>query len=369
MKTLVKGLILAILVAAPAWAEEAETIGQIRTLDGSASILRGNATIPAAVGTAIRRGDVIRTGKPGAAGLVLLDDTAVSLGSLSELAVPDYAFDPKEHRFSLVLRMVRGTFSYFGGLIGKLAPETIQLRIPNATISVRGTKLLVEAEEPASAVGAQTGKALGERRFCLRGDHGVGAGDDGIWLLCNGAAGAARQTIILMPDPDGTVGKAEVTTAGGTQSLTKAGDMTRVTRAAEAPSAVVTADPAYISSTFKETLKVEPPRSERFILYFEPGTTTLTRESEQAIPAIVSAIRRRAAVAVDISGHTDATGSDDVNNKLSLDRAERVRELLLQQEATSGRMSVSSHGQGNPAVARPRGVAEPRNRRVEVLVK
>lgn len=369
MKTLVAGLILAVLVAAPVRAEQTETIGQIRTLEGSASILRVNITIPAAVGTTIRRGDVIRTGKPGAVGLVLLDDTAVSLGSESELAVPEYLFNPKEQRFSLIMRMTRGTFSYFAGLIGKLAPETIQLQIPDATISIRGTKLLIETGERSQPQAVPGEKQLGDRQFCLQADQGYGASDGGVWLLCNGTRRTTMQTVILVPDPDGRVGTAEVATVGGRQLLTKAGDMTRVTRAAEPPSTVVTADPAYISSTFREALKVEPPRSERFILYFEPGTATLTRESEQLITAIAAAVRRRAAVAIDISGHTDATGSDDVNDRLSLERAERVRELLQQQGATSGRMSVSSHGRGNPAITRPRGVAEPRNRRVEVLVK
>ena len=58
-------------------------------------------------------------------------------------ALKEYAFDPKEGKFSLVAQMVKGTFVYLTGLIGKLAPNTVKLVIPDATIAIRGTKLLV----------------------------------------------------------------------------------------------------------------------------------------------------------------------------------------------------------------------------------
>jgi len=86
---------------------------------------------------------------------------------------------------------------------------------------------------------------------------------------------AARQTVILVPDPDGRVGEAEVATAGGKQRLTRPNDMTRTSGATASPSAVTTADPGYIAATFAQALAVEPAPPERFILYFEAGTTTL----------------------------------------------------------------------------------------------
>jgi len=47
----------------------------------------------------------------------------------------------------MAARMMKGSFAYLSGLIGKLAPDTVQLAIPDATIAVRGTKLLVEVHE------------------------------------------------------------------------------------------------------------------------------------------------------------------------------------------------------------------------------
>lgn len=125
----------------------ADAIGRIQTLQGTASIIRGAATLQATAGIPLNRGDLVRTGRPGSVGIVLTDDTTISIGSNSELSLNEYAFEPKEGKFTLVARMFKGTFSYLSGLIGKLSPGSVQLVIPDATIGVRGTKLLIEVQE------------------------------------------------------------------------------------------------------------------------------------------------------------------------------------------------------------------------------
>lgn len=181
-------------------------------------------------------------------------------------------------------------------------------------------------------------------------------------------AGCARQVIILVPDPDGRVGRAEVTTSAGRQVLEQPGDVTRTSGGSNPPSAVTTADPAFIATTFGEALAVEPPPPQTVTLMFETGTTVLTGDSLKMIADIVSACERRSAISVSISGHTDATGSDRLNDVLALERAKRVETLLLQQGVKPGLIAVTSHGKGNPAIPTPDGVPEPRNRRVVVIV-
>lgn len=179
---------------------------------------------------------------------------------------------------------------------------------------------------------------------------------------------ATHHAVILVPDPDGHVGKAEVSTAGGTQLLEKTGDMTRVVDPSAPPSAVMTADANYIAVTFAEALAVEPLAPEKFILFFETGTTTLTPQSRADIAIIVAAIKRRGAISISISGHTDASGSSQLNDKLARERSAFVSALLQQNGISPDLLTVSSHGMGNPLVPTPAGVAEPRNRRVEVVV-
>ena len=182
------------------------------------------------------------------------------------------------------------------------------------------------------------------------------------------AACGGRSTVVLVPDPDGHVGSAEVSTAGGKQVLAKSGDMTKVAGGDAPPSAVSTAGADYLARTFGEPLAIEPPPPEKFTLYFETGTTTLTAESARAVAAIVAASHKRRAIGIAVSGHTDTAGSIALNERLARERAEFVRQLLVGQGAEFRRMAVSSHGKGNPAVPTADGVAEPRNRRVEVIL-
>jgi len=187
----------------------------------------------------------------------------------------------------------------------------------------------------------------------------------GLQLILTG--GCARQSIILVPDAGGHVGKAEVSNAAGMQVLEKSGDMTSISNKTKAPSAITTASPEYIASTFREALAIEPPAAQTFTLMFESGTT-LTADSLKIIPDIVSACQKPGSISVSISGHTDATGSDKLNDALSLERANQIKLLLLQKGVKSERISVSSHGKGNPLIPTPDGVPEPRNRRVVVIV-
>lgn len=140
-------LFLFLCIFAPTYVFSAEKIGHIQTLKGTASIFQGNLTVPAVIGLAVHKGDLVRTYKESSVGIVLDDDTTLSLGPNSELLIKNYAFDPKEGKFAFLARMIKGTFVYFSGLIGKLSPNAIQLEIPEATIAVRGTRLLVEVNQ------------------------------------------------------------------------------------------------------------------------------------------------------------------------------------------------------------------------------
>lgn len=180
---------------------------------------------------------------------------------------------------------------------------------------------------------------------------------------------STQHSIILMPDSDGHVGKAEVSTSAGKQLLEKAGDLTHVTKRQTAPSKVVAADPAYIAATFGEALAVEPGPSWKITLYFDSGTAALTTESLKAIASAAAIVEQRKAVYITISGHTDGVGSEAFNNKLAMKRANQVKDLLQKQGINLQLISASSFGKGAPAVPTPDGVAEPRNRRVDVTIQ
>lgn len=178
-----------------------------------------------------------------------------------------------------------------------------------------------------------------------------------------------KSQVILLPDPDGSVGMVEVSTETGKTVLTEAGQMTTVGGLVTAPSAPVKISEAQIAQQFSALFTAEPPQPVKFLLYFEQDSTKLTVDSERLLSQILESIAARQAYAIGIYGHSDRTGSDEYNLKLSLQRAEAVRDLLSECDVSLQAMDVDSHGEGNPLISTADGVAEPRNRRVEVIIR
>lgn len=126
------------------------TIGVVRNSAGSATVTRGGNDLPASTGTRLHTGDTLATGPDGSLGIILRDDSSLSLGPSSRFVLREFLFSPAEGKFSLLVRLSRGTMAYLSGLIGKLAPEKARFETPTATIGIRGTHFAVMAGEPAS---------------------------------------------------------------------------------------------------------------------------------------------------------------------------------------------------------------------------
>ena len=107
------------------------TIGVVRTASGDATVTRGETSLPADPGLKIMVGDTLGTGRDGSLGVILLDDSTLSIGPGSRLVLRSFQFSPSEGKFDLVARISRGTMAYLSGLIGKLAPETAPIRNPH----------------------------------------------------------------------------------------------------------------------------------------------------------------------------------------------------------------------------------------------
>jgi len=122
----------------------AEAVGTVKTKTGTALLQRQGQTIELTIGMPIEAADRILTRAESSLGLILQDDTTVTLGPESELLVSDFIFEPQQSRFSMILKMLKGSFLYMSGVIGKLAPESIELETPDSTIAVRGTRLLIK---------------------------------------------------------------------------------------------------------------------------------------------------------------------------------------------------------------------------------
>ena len=140
---LVLFLLVAVLFATEASSADLR-VASIKSLKGQASVVRGEQTLPVVTGMPLFAKDRLKTRSDSALSLIMLDDTILSLGSESELELKQYVFDPQESNFSIVLKMVKGTFIYLSGVIGKLEPEAIRLETPDTTIAVRGTRVMIK---------------------------------------------------------------------------------------------------------------------------------------------------------------------------------------------------------------------------------
>jgi hypothetical protein len=121
-------------------------IGCIKTFQNKAGILRGGKEISAQTGTMVYTGDILQTDQTGSLGVIFRDDSLVSLGPNSQVKIDDFVFQPDKGKFSFLSRLIQGTAAFVSGQIAKLAPETMQVQTPIATIGVRGTRFAVQAE-------------------------------------------------------------------------------------------------------------------------------------------------------------------------------------------------------------------------------
>lgn len=153
MKTAVTVVLLLAALCLPAAAGTSiagETIGMVRFVSGDAAVTRGGISLQAAVGLKVVAGDTLVTGRDGSLGLILRDDSSLSIGPESRLLLRSFQFSPSEGKFDLVTRISRGTMAYLSGLIGKLAPEKARFETPTATIGIRGTRFALKVEELSS---------------------------------------------------------------------------------------------------------------------------------------------------------------------------------------------------------------------------
>src|SRR5436190_1128971 len=82
-------------------------VGFVKVVDGAASVGRGDQTLPARPGLALEEGDLLRTGADGHLGVVLRDDTRISLGPDTEVRIDRFVFAPAKGQLALVLKMAR----------------------------------------------------------------------------------------------------------------------------------------------------------------------------------------------------------------------------------------------------------------------
>ncbi|PNF79537.1 hypothetical protein CXK92_17690 [Stutzerimonas stutzeri] len=119
---------------------------------------------------------------------------------------------------------------------------------------------------------------------------------------------------------------------------------------------------------FAQALAAQPALPERFTFHLA-ASGQLDSAAEQLLDSVLLAARRRDYPVVTVIGHTDTLGHRAANEQVGLRRAQGVAELLRARGLEAMELRVESHGERNLLVATPDATAEPRNRRVEILVR
>ena len=100
-------------------------------------------------------------------------------------------------------------------------------------------------------------------------------------------------------------------------------------------------------------------------LYFETGSSTIKTSSYTNLDKLASILNNYNTIKLKIHGHTDKTGSVELNQKLSKARAEAVKKYLTAKGVSADRLMSEGHGSSIPVINEDNEAAYKYNRRVE----
>jgi hypothetical protein len=160
-------------------AADAEPIGNVATLTGSATVTRNNAATPLKLQDDIFQNDVLATSANSTLGVTFNDATTFNLTANARIAIDSYVYEEGGKQNGALFDVRRGTVAFVAAAVAHTGD--MRISTPTATLGIRGTTGLIEVPEGASATSAN------------------------------------NVAVKLYPDPDGRVGRIEVNGHDGTR--------------------------------------------------------------------------------------------------------------------------------------------------------
>jgi outer membrane protein OmpA-like peptidoglycan-associated protein len=194
-----------------------------------------------------------------------------------------------------------------------------------------------------------------------------------VLLLAALAAGCtcsprAPELFAVVPGADGHVGAIVVHgTNGRERVINTAYGAERIRADGTQSSGTVTE--SEVRESFGSTLAALPGKPASFLLYFLEGRDELTAESKIELDLVFAELKRRPLPDIVVIGHTDTVGALTYNDSLSLARANRLREMLVEMGLPAARIQSAGRGKRELLVPTEDNISEPRNRRVEINVR
>ena len=176
----------------------------------------------------------------------------------------------------------------------------------------------------------------------------------------------APELFAVLPARDGHVGAIVVKGPGSEKVLNEAYASVSINGSAQTNGSL---SQAQVREMFGSTIDALPGSPASFTLYFLEGKDELTPESKSELDNVFSELKRRPLPDIVVIGHTDTVGSLEFNDKLSLSRAMRMREMLISLGLPAERIQAAGRGKRELLIPTEENISEPRNRRVEISVR
>ena len=119
-----------------------------------------------------------------------------------------------------------------------------------------------------------------------------------------------------------------------------------------------------VSQTEDNRLKLNIPSD----ISFDSGKSDIKPDFRPILDNFASSLNNNPDTEITITGHTDNTGSDAINNPLSVNRAASTRDYLASRGVSSNRMKIDGRGSHEPVAANDTPENSADNRRVEIFV-
>ena len=174
-------ILFIILLSFPLHANE--RAGMVLDREGNVTLVRQQRSIQISEKDWLYENDKILTGRKSSVEIKLIDGSIVNIGELGDVYLLDLAYDPIKKDGFIDIKIATGAFRMVSGSIAKLGPDLMVLKLPTATVGIRGTGIVGKASK------------VGIENF-----------------------------VILVPDPDGHIGELVVQNTEGIVVLRKANE-------------------------------------------------------------------------------------------------------------------------------------------------
>lgn len=119
-----------------------------------------------------------------------------------------------------------------------------------------------------------------------------------------------------------------------------------------------------VSRTADNRLKLNIPADAGF----DVGRSEIRPSLGSVLTQFASTLNEHTVTTLSIVGHTDSTGSDAVNNPLSVERANATRDFLTARGVAAGRISTAGRGEYEPVASNDTASGRAQNRRIEIYI-